>query len=175
MMSRPGQSMSAAPANQIAALLYTAWRPVPESPEFSVAALAEAVPLLKGTGAAALGWWRLRNSALRDEAVTLGLLDAYRYHAIRAAVRQKQIQETFQIFKSFQVEPMLVKGWAIAGLYPERGLRPYGDIDLCVRPADYQAALRAIGVCAERGLCVDLHNGFQEFGNAPVEAIFARS
>jgi len=28
------------------------------------------------------------------------------------------------------VEPILGKGWAIARLYPERGMRPYGDIDL---------------------------------------------
>src|ERR1051325_6025025 len=141
MTNGPNQSASASPAEQIAALLYTAWRAVPESVVLSAAELSAIAPLLKGTGAAALAWWRLRGSSLRDEAARAGLLDAYRYHALRAALRQQQIQETFHLFRSFAVEPLLVKGWAVAGCYPERGLRPYGDIDLCVRPADYQAAL----------------------------------
>ena len=42
------------------------------------------------------------------------------------------------------IEPLLAKGWAVARIYPERGLRPYGDIDIFVRPEQRRSAKDAL-------------------------------
>ena len=72
-------------------------------------------------------------------------------------------------------QPLLVKGWAVARLYPERGLRPYEDIDLCVRPEQYEAALAVLAASsAETGL-VDLHKGLDQLHRPSLDDVYQRS
>jgi hypothetical protein len=58
------------------------------------------------------------------------------------------------------MEPLLFKGWAIARSYPQPGLRPSGDIDLCVRPEEYRAASASIHHVHDAAGQVDIHVGF---------------
>jgi hypothetical protein len=71
-----------------------------------------------------------------------------------------------------RIEPILVKGWAAAQLYPQSGLRPYADIDICVRSKDYA---RAKPLLIGEGGNVDLHQGFRAFGNRTWEGLYERS
>src|SRR5918998_1141904 len=48
------------------------------------------------------------------------------------------------------------KGRAAARLYPEPGLRPSGDVDVCVRPSQLERAASAL---EDARTCVDLHAG----------------
>src|SRR5207247_1088017 len=41
-------------------------------------------------------------------------------------------------------DPVLIKGWAIGRLYPEPGLRPYGDLDLVVNDRQRQRSLNLL-------------------------------
>jgi hypothetical protein len=50
------------------------------------------------------------------------------------------------------LDPLLIKGRVAAALYPERGLRPYGDIDLCFDSAQYQTARTVLNTPERRGL-----------------------
>ena len=52
----------------------------------------------------------------------------------------------------------MAKGWLAAGLYAQRGLRPYGDIDLWVRPQEQEAAFAALVVLTNL-LLVELPGG----------------
>jgi hypothetical protein len=69
---------------------------------------------------------------------------------------------------------LLVKGWAIARLYPEAGLRPYGDIDLCVRPADYTTARETLRVAGDR-YPADLHEGTRLLDHHDWDELFSSS
>ena len=73
------------------------------------------------------------------------------------------------------VEPLLAKGWAVARLYPEPGLRPYGDIDLFVRPEEYSAAETALAGFRPRRLLLDLQRGFPDLADHPLQEVFAHS
>lgn len=53
------------------------------------------------------------------------------------------------------VEPLLIKGWAIARLYPGAGLRPYTNLDLIVRPSELGAARG--NLWKPPAVAVDLH------------------
>ena len=60
------------------------------------------------------------------------------------------------------MKPLLAKGWAVARLYPEPGLRPYGDTDLYLRSEEYDAAVTALRNPDTLRGPVDLHRGFPE-------------
>jgi hypothetical protein len=73
------------------------------------------------------------------------------------------------------VDPLLAKGWTVARMYPDPGLRPYGDIDLFVRSEQYSAAETALADFKGRQLTVDLHRGFPDLADCPLEEVFAHS
>jgi hypothetical protein len=132
-------------------------------------------PLLDRSGAGALAWWKVRESHLADTDAARGFLQSYRLQTLRAAVRECEIEKLFALFASAGVDAVLVKGWVAGRSYPEQGLRPTGDIDLCVRPGHYREALDVLSSPEGRRFWVDLHEGFGELNGADAEDICARS
>jgi hypothetical protein len=103
------------------------------------------------------------------------LLQAYRLSTLESAVREQQVGQAFAVLRGAGVEPLLAKGWAAARFYPEPGLRPYGDVDLYVRPAQLDAARAALRAAGGSPLPVDLHRGFEDMAPAEEDGVFARS
>ena len=161
----------------VASVLSGAWRasPPPAPASLTPAALIEVAPMLLGTGAASLGWWRVRSSELGTTAAAHELRQAYRMHTLRAGRIERQTVQAITLLRSAGVEPLLVKGWAIARLYPERGLRPYGDIDLCVRPEQHSVALEILGTATVDVGAVDLHKGLPELRRPSLDEVYDRS
>ncbi|MDQ3698123.1 MAG: nucleotidyltransferase family protein [Gemmatimonadota bacterium] len=108
---------------------------------------------------------------------------AYRIHSLHAQVHAHHLGVAVRSLRSCGVEPILAKGWSIASRYPEPGLRPYGDIDMCVRPDQHAAALTALGdtptepknhpVLTTFG--VDLHASFLDLSDRPFEELHLRA
>jgi hypothetical protein len=96
-------------------------------------------------------------------------------HAIRAAVHEYELQALVGALRSAGVDPILIKGWAVARLYPESALRPYGDFDIVVRPEQHAAALTAIAALARNEGSIDLHCGLGRLQDQSLEALYARS
>src|SRR5262245_61323183 len=159
----------------IASILTTAWRHSPEPLELSAEQLSRAAPSLLGSGAGALGWWRVRDSDLRETAAAHELRDAYRQHSLHSVVHEDEIKQVLSLLRSGGIEPVLVKGWSAAGLYPLTGLRPYGDIDLCCAPEQYQKAKETLSSPEGRVFNVDLHNGLATLDERRFEDLLARS
>lgn len=151
------------------------WRRLPQPLDLNSVRLAEIVPLLQISGAAALGWWRLSHSNLAHTPLAETLRGAYRLNTLQARITQDTIGEVVAHLGSVGIEPILVKGWAVARLYPEQGLRPLGDIDLCVRPEEFERAGKALEDLGDRRYDVDLHRGFESLGGGKVDEIHARS
>src|SRR5262249_46886257 len=103
------------------------------------------------------------------------LKQAYRLHTLHAGLREGEIQQVVSRLRAAGVEPLLLKGWAVARLYPEPGLRPYGDLGLCVRPEQMPAAEMVLAEAA--GLCgaVDLHQGVPELADRNLDELNHRS
>lgn len=145
----------------IAKVLTHSWRGSPPPLEISTEELDLVTPTLLESGAGALGWKRVSNSALRTEPAAVELEQGYQLHALQSAIHEREIEDALTLLRSAGVEPILVKGWAAARLYPEVGLRPYGDLDLCVAPKDYPAAKHALELEGLKTYTVDLHKGFK--------------
>lgn len=143
----------------VAAALACSWRARPPALDLSAAELAAITPILLESGGAALAWRRARASArLRATPAAAELQQAYRLHTLQAALHERNIKAVLALLRAAGVEPLLVKGWAAARLYAEPGARPYGDIDLCVDPEQYQTACAVLREAGDK-YPVDLHNG----------------
>lgn len=159
----------------VARVLSIAWRQSPGPTTLSAEELAEVSPLILGSGAGALAWYRVRNSPLRSSPTGLELQQAYRHHTLEAAIHERDIKATFASLRSSGIEPVLVKGWSIARIYPEKGLRPYDDIDLAI-PNDQFAAAEAIVQDQKWSVStIDLHRGFEELDPRGENDLFADS
>jgi hypothetical protein len=160
---------------RLAAVLTGSWRAAPPGINIAGGDWHATVARLLETGAGGLGWWRVRNSELRLLPASAKLHDAYRLHSLEACMHESSIAEVFDRCEDAGIEPLIAKGWAVARLYPEPGLRPFGDIDLFVRPKHYAAAEATLGDFRSRQLTVDLHRGFPDLGDRSLDDVFARS
>lgn len=160
------------PGRLLADALDGAWRAAPGPSALTPAELETVAPLLTRSGAAALAWRKLKATPLSSTPAALALRDSYRFQTLRAALHERDVERCFALLGRAGVDAVLVKGWAAARLYAEPGLRPAGDIDLCVRPAHARAARHAL---EGAGLWVDLHEGVGEETGMDFEAMFARA
>ena len=140
-------------------LLSGSWRTSPAPLELSASDLERITPTLLAGGAGPLAWRRVRETPLRAAPAGQTLRQAARWHALRAALREQELAAVLEWLGGRGIEPLLVKGWAAARLYPERGLRPYGDIDLCVPPEQLAAARAALAEPGAPRAAVEIHAG----------------
>jgi hypothetical protein len=160
----------------IAQILAQSWRESPPPPECSAEELTGITPLLLGSGAAALAWWRVRYSELQTSAEALELQQAYHHFTLEADLHERDIKHVFTLLRAAGVEPLLIKGWASARLYPEHGMRVYGDIDLCVRPEQHEAALEVTKSPECKQYNVDLvYDELSRLDNRSFDELYARS
>lgn len=159
----------------VASLLSKSWRAHIQYDQISERELATITPQLVGSGAGALAWARIRDSHLRESPAADELHQAYRLHALHGAVFEDDIKQLVTLLRSAHVDPMLIKGWAIARLYPDTALRPYGDIDLCVRPSEYSAAKKTCESPEGQKYVVDLHDRFGRFDDLTLDELYDRS
>ncbi len=159
----------------IANVLAGSWRSAPQPLEISPEELEAVAPSLLETGAGALAWRRVMDSELRSSHAASQLEQAHRMHALKAAIHERDICEVLALLRARGIEPVLVKGWAVARLYNHKGLRPYGDIDLCVRPEEYAAARACLLSNEEKRYNVDLHRGFEKFDKAAWDELWSRT
>lgn len=145
----------------LANVLTGAWRASRDATDLSEDDLSLVIPLLYKSGDAALAWWRIRHTSLASSPTGKLLHDAYRHLRLAARLHEQEIRKVVSLLRNEGVEPVLVKGWAVARMYPDSGLRPYGDIDLCVAPDQFHKGREILKRLASvEGHFVDLHYGF---------------
>ena len=169
------RSSSTHRARLVASALRGAWRSFAEATDINPADFEAVTPLLYDSGAAGLGWWRVRDTKLADTPSGEMLHQAFRLLTLQAAIHQTKIERVFRYFRAAGVEPILIKGWSVARRYPQPGLRPYGDIDLLIRPEDYSRASCVVTSEELRDCIIDLHPGSFELADRPIAGLFARS
>lgn len=159
----------------VAAALAGAWRSAPPAASLTPDELRFVAPLLDGSGAGALAWWKLRRSPHAESEAVRGFQQSYRLQTLRALVREGEIESLFALLEEACVDALLVKGWAAGRAYVEQGLRPTGDIDLYVLPGQYRRAKEALASPEGLRFWVDLHEGFGELCEGRAEELYERS
>ena len=151
------ESLKKSRARLIANALSGSWRSSVVPPQISVRELEEITPLLIQAGAGALVWRQIRDSALASSEVGAQLQQAYRLHRLEAGVHLQKIKRALSRLRAVGIDPVLVKGWSVARLYPEAGLRHFIDVDLCVGSDKHTKAQQLLSDLGDEGLYVDLH------------------
>lgn len=159
----------------IATALQCCWRQSPSPLEMTIEEFDQIAPLLLQSGAGALVWRRIRQTELERSRSAEEFGQSYRLHTLQAAVQKVKIGQLLTALKEASIDPLLVKGWAVARRYPEPGLRPYSDIDLIVRPSQYQTALDLIRKIRISDCTVDLHRGISNMGKLETDTLYDRS
>ena len=103
------------------------------------------------------------------------LQQAFRLQSLYAGLHEEGIEQVIQLLRTATVEPLLIKGRAAAAFYPERGLRPYGDIDLCFESRDYTKALAVLASPEGMAFNVDAHDGLDRFYGLSMDEMLSRS
>ena len=168
------------PGSLIAETLRGAWRIRPPALNATADQLALIAPLLVARGEAALGWWKVRDSALRTSSAALKFRQAYLVQTVQAELYQAAVEKLTHVLGEERLEVLLGKGLAASHLYPELGMRPAGDVDLYVRPDQYPAALAILDKLNQQvsstGLfSVDLHCGAAELDDRSFKSLYDRS
>ena len=175
MASKLARDMVLRRGGLVASALVESWLPSPPAAELSGGQLEEIATLLLLSGSAGLAWRRIRETALRDSGAAYPLQQAYRLFALQSALHERNIGQVMPLLRSRGIEPVMVKGWAVASLYPDPWARPYGDLDLCVRPEQYDLAKEILRSPENLQFVVDLHRGFDNLDDRAFDDLFARS
>src|SRR3712207_2417003 len=90
-------------------------------------------------------------------------------------VQAERIRRAFVFFREHEIEPVLIKGWAIARFYPNPPERFSADVDLAVNPNVYPKALELTNRHLRGKLTIDLHCGLEQFDSLSFENLFENS
>ena len=152
--------------------------------------------LLIGSGAAALGWRRIKDTpALKDCPEAQELCQSGQLLALEDARLDGALEFVATRLNEVGIDPLIAKGWAVAHFYSSRYLRAYGDFDLCAPPGRYELAHATltrltppsfsaaeagdilVDCGPDLGQCtVDLHKNFGAAAHMPpIETLHARS
>jgi hypothetical protein len=127
---------------ELAQILAGSWRqPSFRKQTLSSEDLHSRTSLIASAGVAALTWFRIRRhtSEFSHQVVNFYHRE-YLGSTMRAAVHEAELERLLQALQSANIRSILLKGWAVGRLYPESGLRPSGDIDLWIDPAQRRKA-----------------------------------
>src|SRR4051794_24574421 len=101
--------LNSAPGRLVALALRQSWRDsIAHRPVFSLADFEAVTPLLYDSGAAGLGWWRIRDTALAETPSGKMLHQAFRLLTLQAAIHQTNLRRVFESFRSTPIEPILI-------------------------------------------------------------------
>ena len=134
------------------ALLNGIWREQLPPLEISTSRWERLAPLLLDTRAAPLVWHRLRDSPLASCALAAPFQQHHRDEFLLARVRTGQLETLLQTLRAAGIEAVPIKGPLHARHYADVGLRPAGDIDLCVAKRDFEAAIEALKASGAQSL-----------------------
>lgn len=101
--------------------------------------------------------------------------DGLRWFLLRKKIHEDRIRRAFDLFRSDQIEPILIKGWAAAMNYPADIPRHFNDTDLAVAAGDYERAARLTGSAEAGGLIIDLHRELRYLDTVPWSDLFDNS
>ncbi len=159
----------------IARILAGAWRDSPTPIDVSPEELDRLTPILVRQGSGGLAWHRLQRTGLEAGPSPSTLQNAFRYHTLQVRLLEEQLRSVVSYLKGRDVEPILMKGWALGRHYPGPGLRPYGDLDLLVHP-DQEAETRAALTDPESPHApIELHTSIPMLRDRGFEELWDRS
>ncbi len=101
--------------------------------------------------------------------------ESSRWNKLQTAVSVRSVVDAVSWFRGNGLEPILIKGWAIAKEYPKDRFRHYTDIDLALPSSQIYLAYQIRDAERLKGLSVDLHPELKQLDTLPWAQLFQDS
>ena len=101
--------------------------------------------------------------------------DENRWNILQKKAQEVRVLQAFRLFREVGMEPILIKGLAVARFYPEPDTRISIDIDLAVSGHEFDAALRLSRSRKAEGLAIDLHRELRHLDTVEWSDLFENS
>jgi len=164
---------------EIAAVLTRSWDPAADALDPGRLREPGLRALLRESGAMGLVWNRLRRAAGEVKSTGHKVIQEvrlqHRGQLLQARIRERGLAHAVTLLRSAEIEPLVVKGWAIARAYPDPAMRPYGDLDLCLRDVEHDRSIQALEGRDGALVPLELHRGSHVWGDVQGERLFERS
>src|SRR5262249_818724 len=132
LIRKPGRGEYAR-GRLIAKVLAGSWRAVPPKLQVSPSDLSAVItPLLKSRPRPLVSWKLTHPPVALTHKQWNCPKNIPRAYSLKSAIRKRELGRIIEFCKKNQVEPVLIKGWAVARHYADCASRPPGDVDLCV-------------------------------------------
>lgn len=142
--------------------------------ELPTQVVRDLAPTLVVTGAGPLAWLAARRQG-SDPALEQ-LRDTYRTQVLRRTIAERQLVRVAERLDGAGVDWLTGKGWTVARRYPDPSARPYGDIDIYVRPGSAGQARQLVRSSDPADLLgVDVHDGLSYLDDLEFDVVYERA
>lgn len=101
--------------------------------------------------------------------------DDIRWALLDKKVKAERLVTAVRHLRNHGIDPIVIKGWAVARKYPKDILRTYADIDLAVSPDSFSQVRDLLRTDEFRGFGIDPHSGLRTLDTLSWNEIFDRS
>lgn len=101
--------------------------------------------------------------------------DVARWNLLQWKAQRMRVARAFELFRSYSIEPILIKGLAAARFYPPSKLRQAIDIDLAVPRKDFETATQISESQNANGLIIDVHRELRHLDTLDWDDLFENS
>lgn len=101
--------------------------------------------------------------------------DVYRWNVLQKKAQTVRVVRAFDLLREHGIEPILIKGLAVAQFYPEAETRLSIDMDLAVPADNFTAANIIVRSPDASGLAIDLHRELRHLDTVQWSDLFANS
>jgi hypothetical protein len=99
----------------------------------------------------------------------------HRWNLLQLRANEARVAEAFRLFRNENIEPVLIKGWSAARLYPVEKPRVFVDTDLAVPPPPIDSPPPVASNAAAKNILVDLHRGLRHYDPRGWDAVFSET
>ena len=111
------------------------------------------------------------NTVVRDKAQT----DEYRWNTLQLALQRQNAASAITRFLEKGIDPILIKGVAVAEYYPQTISRNSIDIDLAIRADQLAIARSLVASGTFEGIAIDLHCELRHLDCVPWDELYKNS
>jgi hypothetical protein len=155
----------------VASVLRAAWRATPPPLQATREEVAATARFLAHSGAGALAWRQVANSPWRSTPAAQELHQAFCVTAALNLCDEQRLQHALARLDQLGLDYLLIKGITVSRLYAIPELRPFGDIDLCVRPGSLACVRRSLDSLSDTPPAIDLQAGVRDLADRSWEHI----
>jgi hypothetical protein len=98
-----------------------------------------------------------------------------RWYLLQNRQHELQIEKAVSLFRTKNIETILIKGWAAGLFYPSGEPRHFTDIDLAVSASDFERARLLVYSGEITGVSIDLHSELRYLDTLPWNDLFSNS